>query len=183
MFKRRQNHYSPHQLANGELEPKRYLAKRWLWLILSVVIIALAAGGVYYKSVYGGYFPYKIRKQLHIALYYPVHPAQGMQVDRSSFMVPAKDVVTYVVKDNKNNKFYVTVQAQPSNFNFADFKQRLGVSNEFITSAGNAFIVDLGRQITANILTPKKSWILISTQAFTEQPELEVLCQSFVASN
>jgi hypothetical protein len=158
------------------------LKKKWV-VVLALLIILLSAAGAYYEFVYSGYFPRSVRKQVHIALYYPVNLPNGMYVDRSSFMVPTKNVVTYTILDKGGNKFYVSEQNLPNNFDFDAFKKKFESNNEFATKAGNAFIGDLGSQIIASIPTPQQSWIIINTGAFTAQSEIPEICRAFVQTH
>lgn len=149
---------------------------------LAFVLIGLLIGGgfVYYRAVYGGYFPHKLSSQASMSLYYPIKPPSGMSVDQASFSAPSKNVITYIVSDSQSNKFYVAMQLLPDTFNFAKFKSKFEKTEEFTANAGSVLIGDLGNQLVASIQTPKNSWIIVNTTAFSQQAELEALCRAFV---
>jgi hypothetical protein len=155
------------------------LKKKWV-VVLALLIILLSAAGAYYEFVYSGYFPHNVRQQIHISLYYPIKLPAGMHVDRSSFMMPAKNVVTYAIVDKDGNKFYVSEQNLPDNFDFQSFKKKFESSDELIVKAGNAFVGDIGTQLIASVTTPDQSWILITTTDYTAQNELADICRAFV---
>lgn len=162
--------------------------ERWRWWLAGagLVVVIVAAGLVYYyhpsshRPSSSGYFPDPIRSQVKTALYYPTHPPSGMQVDRTSFHVPTKNVVTYTVSDSQDNKFYVSIEPIPDNFDFIAFKKKFQTTDDLNLPTGNGFIGDLGAQLVASIQTQQNSWIIINTKAVTQAAELQSLARSLV---
>ena len=153
-------------------------------MALPILLVVIAVGGfIYYRVNYAGYFPHNVRRQVHIALYYPVNPPDGLRVDRTSFQVPYQGVVTYTLRDTRGNKFYVSEQALPGNFDFTAFKAKFESTDEITVPAGNALVGDLGIELIASIQTPKNSWIIINTPDITGQTELEALSRTFVQAD
>jgi len=153
------------------------MKKLSIGLIILLLLIA-ASAGAWYQLVYKGSIPYSYRKKVDNALYYPRNLPDNLKVDRSSFDTPAQDVLTYVVRDSQGNKFYVSQQKLPANFDMASFKKKFEKTDDISTSYGSGFIGDLGNQLVGSVVTNQNSWIIVNTNDVDQQTELEELLRS-----
>lgn len=153
--------------------------KRWVFILLSVVLLAAAGNGAWlYSQRSSSPIPAKVRKQVKFALYYPVNLPDGLQVDQKSFS-SSNQVLTYNIQQAGKNKYFVSIQPLPSNFDFKAFKKKFATNDEFTTTIGIVFAGDLGSVFIASIRTNDNSWILINTSDVSAFAQLEAVARTF----
>lgn len=123
-------------------------------------------------------FPSSIRRAVSFQLYYPSKAPAGWSVDRSSFSA-GSGVVTFTVTNEKSQRFLVSLQQLPTEFNYPAFEKKFFDTDEYNVEAGSVFIGELGNTITASIRTPEGSWIIISDPDTNTRSQLEALTRYF----
>lgn len=137
-----------------------------LFIFLLVLVFLTAAGyfGYLYKQKQT-IVPANIKKEASIPILYPNKLPAGYKIDKNSFSVTQGNLITYYAADTNNNKMVFTVQAKPSNFDFAKFyAQGLTNTNKFTTPLGEGVIGKASGRLVGS-LTTGNTWVLISSNS------------------
>jgi hypothetical protein len=119
-----------------------------------------------------------IQAQYQIPAFYPTNLPTGYTFNKD-FKVLAPNVLYYSVSDSSNEKFYVTLQALPKNFDFSAFKQKFLKPDEYTTDIGSVVAGNMGASLVGSIRTNNSIWILINSPAVNSLPQLETITRSF----
>jgi hypothetical protein len=161
--------------------PLRRFRRRGLGLIAVLVLAAAIAAVVFLRTRPAATplptIPPGISSRVQIALYYPATLPAGLSVDRSSFQVPQRDVVVFVVQSARG-RIAVSEQARPSaaTFDMNNFyNTKVSNSTQFLTSAGQGTVGQLadGRQF-GSLLAPQ-TWIIVTAPAQVDPSELQAI--------
>ena len=150
-------------------------ASALLLLAMAVTLVLLQTGG-------SSPFPKKIREQVTYSLYYPSKAPSGWKVEKSSIAAGDQSVTYQVIYDD-SDKFVVSVQPIPANFDFAAFKKKFYTTDEFTTDIGTVLVGEVGSSLIASIRTSDGSWILINTSYYASQAKLTELARYFVKTD
>jgi hypothetical protein len=162
---------------------RRQSSKTLITVIVLLLIVAGAGAAGYYKfykkqtPTASAYFPSSIASQVSIALYYPINLPAGYKVN-NDYKILQQNVVYYSIKDPAANRYAVTIQPLPANFDFNQFKGKFLKPDEFSTSIGSALVGTAGANLIASIRTNDNDWIIINATNTTTQSQLETIVRS-----
>jgi hypothetical protein len=111
--------------------------------------------------------------------YYPTNLPTGFKFDNDTAVLKA-NVLYYSVSDSKANKFYITLEAIPPNFDFDTFYAKFLKPDQYVVNVGSVVAGQVGANLIASIQTTSNVWIIINSNLnSTYLPELETITRSF----
>jgi len=166
----------PHQPQVGK---KRLWKRRTQLIIAGLVLVSISVVAfAVVKLNTPNPIPETIRSQVSFPLYYPTKAPANWHVDESSYSATS-DVVMYTLNNDAGQKFFVSIQPPPSNFNYDGFKKQFSGNDEFNTDLGSVFIGNVATSAIASIRTNDGSWIIISAADPATKSELPTLARYF----
>jgi hypothetical protein len=163
----------PHRQRNSR--------KRLILGLLILVIVAGAASGAYlykHNSSKKHYFPPTItKKDMNIAVYYPVTLPPGFQID-NDFKVLQSNILYYSVTPPSGKKISLTTQAIPNNFDFNKFKSKFVKPDEYATAIGDSLVGQVGGTVLGSIRTDQNSWVILNSASLDSMNEMETITRS-----
>lgn len=115
------------------------------------------------------------------ALSIPTYYAQNLPAGYTYNNDPKKvksTIMYFSVMGPNNQRFYVSQQPVPPNFDFNGFAKKFLNPTTFSSDAGLGAAGQLGNQLVGSIQTNKNTWIIINSPAANSLTELETVARS-----
>jgi len=161
----------------------------WKMVIIGVsllVLASLAGGGVFWwRSQHKGHtlaattnpLAQQLSSLVSIPVYAPLNLPAGYTYNDDAKAVKST-IMYFSVTGPGNQKFYISEQPIPPNFNFEGFAKKYLNPSNFSSDAGNGAAGTLANQLVGSIQTNKNTWIIINSPASNSLTELETVARS-----
>jgi hypothetical protein len=177
-------------ISDPEHRPRRVKRKRRVRkkILLAVILILLLVGGGFfgYQKLYKKdavkkhYFPsYITKSEIQIPVYYPVDLPTTFKVN-NDYKVLQQDVLYYSVSNKAGDKFYITIQKLPTNFDFEAFKKKFVKPDEYTSAIGANLVGPAGGSLIGSIRTNQNVWIILNSTAVGSVNDMETITRSLL---
>lgn len=117
------------------------------------------------------------KSALGVPLYYPSRLSGDFKIETGSITQPEKDVIIYVVSDDKGGRFNISLQRQPTNLNLEPLHASLTGLHDIQTKLGTFKVGSAPDGTLMANITTGQTWVIISgnKSILTDELLIEVI--------
>lgn len=147
---------------------------------VALVVVAAAAETVFKpKHAQSANNPraQSVASLVSIPVYYPQDLPKGYSYNNDAKVLKT-NVLYFSVTGPGKQKFFITQEPIPSNFDFTAFNKKFLNPDTFSCDAGSALVGQAGANMIGSVQTNKNTWVIVNSGSTTPQTELETVIRA-----